>query len=177
MNTISAFSHEFDRYRGMIERSLDGLVDDDFFRQPSAEVNSLALVIKHLAGNLNSRWTDFLTSDGEKPNRNRDQEFVLGADDTRDSLMSRWREAWSVVDGAISGLDDDDLERVVTIRGEPHSVFQALLRSVNHLAYHAGQVTYLARMFRPDAPWITIAPGRSREHNAGRYLAPDRPER
>ncbi|MBX7072693.1 MAG: DUF1572 domain-containing protein [Pirellulales bacterium] len=173
MNTIAAFAHEFDRYRGMIERALDGLADDDFFRRPSAEVNSLALVIKHLTGNLSSRWTDFLTSDGEKPNRDRDQEFVLGVADTRASLMARWREAWSVVEGALSSLNDSDLDRLVTIRGEPHSVFQALLRSANHLAYHAGQVTYLARLFRPDAPWITIAPGKSREHSAGSYLIQD----
>lgn len=175
MQAVAAFAHEFDRYRQFIERAIDGLSDEAFFRQPESQVNSIALIVKHLAGNLTSRWTDFLTSDGEKPSRDRDLEFVIVPGDSRASLMGQWRSAWDIVRLALGPLRDDDLDRTVTIRGEPHSVLQALLRSVNHLAYHAGQIAYLARLFRPDAPWITIAPGTSRQHRVGSYLTTEPP--
>jgi uncharacterized damage-inducible protein DinB len=170
MNLMAVFDHEFQRHRRLMEQAIQQLNDEQFFHRPSKEVNSIALIVKHLAGNLTSRWTDFLTSDGEKPSRNRDTEFVRTDEDSRDALMAAWNRAWATVTATLRTLGDDDLERVVTIRGEPHTVLQATLRSVDHVAYHAGQVLYLARMLRPDAPWLTIPPGRSNERRAGGYL-------
>jgi len=111
-----------------------------------------------------------LTSDGDKPARDRDSEFVLRAADTRANLMDAWDAAWQIVETTLASLSEADLARSVTIRGEPHTVLQALLRGVSHTAYHAGQVLYVARLEEPGAPWLTIAPGQSRQHGAGRYL-------
>ncbi len=174
MSIITAFAHEFDRHRRISEHAIHGLTDDDFFRQPGPAVNSIALIVKHLAGNLVSRWSDFLTTDGDKPDRDRDGEFVRSTADTRSTLMASWDAAWEIVDATLASLADSDLDRQVTIRSEPHTVFQALLRGVDHTAYHAGQILYLARLFRPDAPWQTIAPGQSRQSGRGAYLAPPR---
>lgn len=171
---IHAFAHEFARQRRLMEQALGALADEDFFRRPSAHVNSAALIVKHLAGNLASRWSDFLTSDGDKSGRNRDAEFVLAPDDTRANLLAAWERAWNIVDATLAGLSDADLDRVVMIRGEPHTVQQALIRGVSHAAYHAGQVLYLARWLAPEAPYLTIAPGASQQHGSGRYLQPPR---
>ena len=111
-----------------------------------------------------------LASDGDKPARNRDHEFVLSADDTRANLMAAWDAAWQIVETTLASLTDADLAETVTIRGEPHTVLQALLRGVSHTAYHAGQVLYVARFVEPSAPWLTIAPGQSRRHGTGHYL-------
>lgn len=171
MNAIAAFRFEFDRHRLLMEQAMQPLSDDDFFRRPAEQVNSIALIVKHLAGNLASRWSDFLVADGDKPWRDRESEFVLEAVDTRENLMAAWDRAWRIVDQTLAGLDDADLRRAVTIRGEPHTVLQALTRGATHAAYHAGQALYLARLWRPDAPWLTIAPGKSDEHRGG-YLGP-----
>ena len=156
MTVVATFTFEFQRYRQLVEQAIDPLADDEFFRPPGPEVNSIALIVKHLSGNLKSRWSDFLTSDGEKPTRDRDREFVLEAADTRTVLLADWRLAWTTFDDTVRRLTDDDLTRIITIRSEPHTVLEALLRSVNHVAYHAGQIAWLARLFRPDAPWLTI---------------------
>lgn len=171
-NAISAFAHEFTRHRLLTEQAMRALSDEDFFRRPGPSVNSIALIVKHLAGNLASRWSDFLASDGDKPGRNRDDEFVLTEQDTRANLMGSWDGAWSIVDQTLGKLSDADLERVVTIRGEPHTVLQALIRGADHAAYHAGQILYVARLFQADAPYLTIAPGASRQSSVGRYLQP-----
>jgi len=170
MNVVAASAHEFDRHRRLIERAVAPLADEAFFRRPSEAVNPIALIVKHLAGNLASRWSDLLTSDGDKPARDRDSEFVLRAADTRANLMDAWDAAWQIVETTLASLSEADLARSVTIRGEPHTVLQALLRGVSHTAYHAGQVLYVARLEEPGAPWLTIAPGQSRQHGAGRYL-------
>ncbi|MBX9790106.1 MAG: DUF1572 domain-containing protein [Pirellulales bacterium] len=170
MSVVAACGHEFERHRRLIERAVTPLTDEELFRHPAPSVNSLALIVKHLAGNLASRWSDFLTSDGDKPSRDRDNEFVIMAADTRVNLMAGWDRAWSIVGQTLVSLSDADLDREITIRGEPHTVLQALLRGVSHTAYHAGQVLYVTRLLRPDAPWLTIAPGQSRQHGAGRYL-------
>ena len=170
MNVVAACAPGFDRHRRLIERAVAMLTDEQFFHRPSAAVNPIALIVKHLAGNLASRWSDLLGSDGDKPARDRDQEFVLSPDDTRANLMAAWDAAWQIVENTLAGLSDADLARGVTIRGEKHTVLQALLRGVSHTAYHAGQVLYVARLVQPGAPWLTIAPGQSRQHGAGRYL-------
>jgi hypothetical protein len=154
--------HEFRRHKSLADRAMATLDDDQFFRRPGPAVNPVALIVKHLAGNLASRWFDFLATDGEKPGRNRDDEFLLTDADTRIRLMACWARGWSTLFTTLAGLQDADLGRVVTIRGEPHTARQALLRGLSHTAYHTGQVLYLARWLEPDGPWLTVAPGASR---------------
>jgi hypothetical protein len=154
--------HEFRRHKGLADRAMAELDDTQFFHRPGALVNPVALIVKHLGGNLVSRWSDFLTTDGEKPSRDRDGEFLLTEADTRVSLMACWERGWSVLFDTLAGLTDSDLERTVTIRGEPHSARQALLRGMSHVAYHTGQILYLVRWMRPESAWLTVPPGQSR---------------
>jgi uncharacterized damage-inducible protein DinB len=161
---IADVTHEFKRYKDQADKAMSELSDEAFFRRPGEVVNPVALIVKHVAGNLASRWTDFLTTDGEKPARNRDGEFTLNPADTRGSLLAAWERGWKVLFDTLGGLKDADLDKTVTIRGEPHRVQQALLRSVNHTVYHVGQILYLARLFNPAGTWLTIPPGQSRTH-------------
>src|SRR5262249_42251095 len=156
--------HEFRRHKDLVDRGVRRLSEEQFFRRPGEQVNSIALIVKHLAGNLLSRWTKFLTSDGEKSTRNRDTEFELTPEDTRESLRAAWELGWSALFNTLGDLTGSDLDKTVTIRGEPHRVQQALLRGLNHVAYHTGQVLYLARLINPGGEWLTIAPGKSSEH-------------
>jgi hypothetical protein len=138
--------------------------DGDFFRKPGEWSNSIAAIIKHVAGNLSSRWRDFLTSDGEKPDRNRDEEFVIGEQDTRANLIAAWERAWATLSDTLANLTDDDLGKTIRIRGEAHTVHQALVRSLAHVAYHTGQIVYLSRLVQKEGwEWITIAPGQSKQ--------------
>jgi len=162
---LSDIAHEFRRHKSLADRAMGALDDEAFFRRPAEQVNSVAIVVKHLAGNLLSRWTDFLTMDGDKPTRNRDGEFVIEVQDSRSQLLAQWERGWNALFRTLDSLKDDDLDKAVTIRGEPHTVGQALLRGLTHVAYHVGQITYLARLYHPDAAWLTIAPGQSRAHN------------
>lgn len=153
------------KHQTMAELAFGQLDDDDFFRKPGEHSNSIAVIVKHLAGNLRSRWTDFLTSDGEKPSRDRDAEFVIASHDTRSNLLAAWSQAWSVVFEALASLQESDWEKVVRIRGEEHTVLQAIHRSLTHAAYHVGQIVYLARLLKTDGwKWITIPPGESKKH-------------
>lgn len=167
---VRVFRHDFGRHRALVEKSLAELNNEQFFFKPGEAVNSIALIVKHVAGNLKSRWLNFLDSDGEKPDRNRDQEFVLAPVDTREQLMAAWTEAWTIVDATLGGLVDADLPKTVTIRGEPHTVLQALVRSATHTSYHAGQILYLSRWLSPGSQWLTIPPGGSQQHGPGKYL-------
>ena len=154
--------HEFRRHKGLADRAMQPLDDDQFFHRPGTLVNPIALIVKHLAGNMASRWTDFLTTDGEKPSRDRDGEFLLTDSDTRVELMASWERGWSTLFGTLEGMSDSDLGRKVTIRAEPQSARQALMRGMTHVAYHTGQIVYLARLIRPESPWLTVPPGASR---------------
>jgi uncharacterized damage-inducible protein DinB len=147
--------------------------DEEFFKKPAEQCNSVAVIIKHLAGNLKSRWTDFLTTDGEKPWRDRDDEFILGPGDTRERLLAAWEEGWAALFATLDDLREDDLLKRVPIRGEEHTVLQAIHRSLTHTAYHTGQILYVARLVKKDGwRWITIPPSQSRQHTAqgGKYL-------
>ncbi len=168
-NVLADLVREYRQAKDLADRAMSQLSDEDFFRRPAGHVNPIALVVKHLAGNLASRWTDFLTSDGEKPWRNRDFEFVLTPEDTRTNLMAAWARGWQALFTAAAALTDADLDRVVTIRGEPHTALQALLRGVTHAAYHTGQILYLTRLLQPESAWLTIAPGQSGGRR-GQYL-------
>ena len=170
-NLIADVTHEFRRHKDQADRAIAQLSDSRFVQRPTEHVNSIALIVKHLAGNLQSRWTDFLNSDGEKPDRDRDAEFIMADGDSRSSLLAAWERGWSALFATLGALTDDDLVKSITIRGEAHRVQQAILRSLDHVAYHTGQILYVARMLNPNGDWLTIAPGKSREHQAG-YMKP-----
>ncbi len=157
----------FRQYKDLAERAMAQVGDDGFFDTPYEDGNSVAVIVKHLAGNMRSRWTDFLHSDGEKPDRHRDTEFELDAADTRDVLMLRWEQGWQLVFDALTAIADDDLGRTVYIRGEAHSVWEATLRQLGHYAYHAGQIVLLARS-HCGANWVSLSipRGESRAYNA-----------
>jgi hypothetical protein len=146
------------------------LSDEEFFRRPGEQVNPVAIIVKHLAGNLRSRWSDLLTSDGEKPDRDRDGEFQLAVADTRASLLTAWERGWGTLFQTLERLRPEDLDKVITIRGEPHTVALALLRGMSHAAYHTGQILYLVRLMRPDSAWLTIPPGQSRQRQVGSHF-------
>src|SRR5262245_39513773 len=155
-------------HKGYADGALRQLDDDAAYFRPLGErAHSVAVVVKHVAGNLRSRWRDFLTTDGEKPDRDRDSEFVITPQDTRASLTAAWEEAWAVLFRELAALAPADLARTVTIRGEPHTVYQAINRSLAHTAYHVGQITYLCRLLKQgDWQWLTIPPGASKQFNS-----------
>jgi uncharacterized damage-inducible protein DinB len=149
----------------MIDATIQQLTDEELFARPSSAVNSVAIILRHLGGNLSSRWTDFLTTDGEKSDRNRDQEFMDWEGD-RQSLMDYFNRGWKTFESALESLQDKDADRTIYIRGEAHSIAQALLRSITHLTYHVGQITMIARTVHQGPwRWLTIAPGDSASHN------------
>jgi uncharacterized damage-inducible protein DinB len=163
----------FRKQKEWAEQAFRQVADTDFYKKPGEHSNSIAAIIKHLAGNLRSRWTDFLTSDGDKPWRDRDAEFVIGPEDTRPRLLAAWEAGWAALFQTLGGLGEEDLLKKVSIRGEEHSVFQALHRSLSHTAYHTGQIVYLARLLtREGWEWITIPPSQSQQFRAQgrRYL-------
>ena len=172
-NLLQDLLHEYKRHKDLADRALAQIDDDEYFRRPAMHVNPIALIVKHLAGNLVSRWTDFLNSDGEKPGRNRDSEFLLAEGDTRSNLAAAWERGWGALFGTLEQLDHSDLQKLVTIRGESHTICQALLRGMSHVAYHTGQILYLVRWMRPDSTWLTIEPGQSREHRAAYRTSPN----
>jgi hypothetical protein len=134
----------FRMYKKMAEGAMAQMSDDKLFVTLDPESNSVALIVKHMAGNMRSRWTDFLTSDGEKADRNRDNEFE-DPPTTREALMESWENGWKLVFSAIEPLTDADLGRTVTIRSEPHSVMQAINRQIAHYAQHIGQIVFIAK--------------------------------
>jgi len=165
---------QFRGHKRLGEGAIAQLKEEELFVAIDAESNSVAIIIKHLAGNMRSRFTDFLTSDGEKPDRHRDQEFELSSTPTREELMRWWEEGWSRVFAAIEPLQPGDVMRTVTIRGEPHTVLQAINRQLTHYAYHVGQIVFLAKHLRAKE-WkaLSIPRGKSEEFN--RRAVADRP--
>jgi hypothetical protein len=151
-------------HKRMGEGAMAQLRDEDLFVTLDAESNSVAILVKHLAGNMRSRFTDFLTTDGEKPDRFRDQEFELTARTTRAEVMKWWEEGWACVFAAIEPLKPEDVMRTVTIRSEPHTVLQAINRQIAHYAAHIGQIVFLAKHLR-SSEWktLTIPRGKSEE--------------
>jgi len=149
----------------MGEDAMAQLRDEEFFVALDPESNSVAVLVKHLAGNMRSRFTDFLTSDGEKPDRFRDREFELTSGTTRADVMKWWEEGWACVFSAIDPLKPEDVMRVVTIRGEPHTVLQAINRQIAHYAQHIGQIVFLAKHLR-SSEWktLSIPRGKSEEY-------------
>jgi hypothetical protein len=137
-------------YKKLAERAMAQCPDDALFTSLDAESNSIAIIVKHMSGNMRSRWTDFLTTDGEKPDRNRDTEFE-DAPKTRTELMEMWEGGWKYVFDALAPLTEADMIRKITIRTEPHSVMQAINRQLAHYSYHVGQIAFLAKHFSAKA--------------------------
>ena len=148
-------------YKKLAEKALDQLKDEEYFIQLDEESNSVAVVMKHMAGNMFSRWTDFLTTDGEKPNRNRDYEFVIGPDTTKQEITYYWERGWQCVFDALDPLQIEDLDKSVFIREEEHTVVQAINRQLMHYAYHVGQIVFLAKHFRAT-DWSSLSIPRNR---------------
>ena len=159
----------FRQYKLLGERAMAQVSDAQLFASLDEESNSIAIIVKHLTGNMRSRWTDFLTTDGEKPNRNRDGEFV-DPPATREALMHEWEDGWARVFEAIDPLTDADLGRVVTIRGEAHSVMQAINRQLAHYPQHVGQIIFLAKHYAGDK-WQTLSVARNRSAEFNRKVA------
>jgi Protein of unknown function (DUF1572) len=155
-DSIALFRH----YKQMAEGAIEQVTDEQLFVTLDEEMNSIAIIVKHMTGNMRSRWTDFLTSDGEKPDRNRDIEFDMPPA-TRADLMRIWDDGWERLFAALTPLSSLDMERTVTIRGEPHSVMQAMNRQVAHYAYHCGQMVFLAKHFK-GREWKSLSVPRNK---------------
>jgi uncharacterized protein DUF1572 len=147
---------QFRKTKSLADRALAQVRDEDLFVALDPESNSLALLVQHMAGNLISRWSDFLTTDGEKPDRDRDSEFVAGEGTTRAGLLARWEKGWGILFDSLGALGEDDLTRTVFIRAEPHSVVRAIGRQLTHQSYHTGQIVLLAKHFA-SATWRTLS--------------------
>lgn len=164
---LAEAAQQFRHLKKMADKAIAQVPADDFFRAPDAESNSIALIVKHIAGNLRSRWTDFLTTDGEKPDRHRDQEFETTDNDSQEALLKQWEAGWLLVFETMQSLAPADLEKTILIRDEPHSVLKAIQRQLTHNAYHVGQIVFLAKQLR-SAEWttLTIPRGKTEEFNA-----------
>jgi hypothetical protein len=158
---------EFRRMKALTDAAMAQVTTEQFFAAPSEGDNNIAVIVKHVGGNLLSRWVDFLTSDGEKSGRNRDAEFEIVAGDTRQSIMNQWESGWAALFSALEPLDDTALERTVIIRGEPLTVLQAVNRQLTHYSYHVGQIVYVAKHYAGSS-WssLSIPKGKSAEFNA-----------
>jgi hypothetical protein len=157
----------FQRQKELAERALAQVTDEDFFRTIDAESNSIAILVKHVGGNLLSRWTDFLTSDGEKPTRNRDGEFIASNQSDkagRAAIMSLWNDGWSTLSNTLRQLRADHLLATVTIRGEAMTALAAMHRGVAHVSQHVGQIVLLAKHYR-SADWKTLSIPRGQSSN------------
>ena len=160
-DSVALFHH----YKLIAERAMAQITDSQLQQSLDSESNSVATIVKHMAGNMHSRWTDFLTSDGEKPWRHRDDEFTTPPP-SRVALMAAWEDGWQCLFHALDPLTEADLSRTVTIRGEAHSVMQAINRQMAHYSYHCGQIVFLAKhLNHPEWQSLSIARNRSAEFN------------
>ena len=159
--------YTFRYYKKLAERAFAQISDEEFFRTLDEESNSIAINMKHMAGNMISRWTDFLTTDGEKPERNRDLEFVMLPETSRDHMLAYWERGWQCVFDAVEPLKPEDLMRTIRVRGQDHTVVQAINRQLAHYAYHVGQIVYLAKHFK-SSEWqsLSVPKNKSAEFNA-----------
>jgi len=157
------------KLKAQADKALAQTSDDHFFATLDPEANSIALIMKHMAGNMRSRWTDFLTTDGEKPNRDRDREFEAASSDTRTSLSAQWEDGWTRLLDTVTALKADDLSRTVHVRGEAHTVLEAINRQMSHYAAHVGQIVLLAKHYA-GAEWqsLSIPRGKSKDFDVSK---------
>ncbi len=173
---------QFRKLKDQADRAAAQVGDADFFAAIDGEANSIAVLMKHVSGNMRSRWTDFLTTDGEKPDRDRDREFIAEDQDSRAQVLARWEDGWRLALASIAALTPAEVARTITVRGEPHTVVQALHRQLTHYAAHVGQIVLLAKHFA-GANWrtLSIPRGKSKEFEVARtgslYQVPPGPRR
>jgi hypothetical protein len=153
----------------MADKAIAQTKDDELFVTFDEESNSIAVVMKHMAGNMISRWTDFLTSDGEKPDRHRDMEFVIETNTSRDEVLAYWERGWKCVFDAVEPLTPDDFSKTVMIRGQEHTIVQAINRQLMHYSYHIGQIVFLAKHFR-STEWQSLSIPRNRSAQFNQFL-------
>lgn len=170
MNYLSSAVRQFSYYKQLGEKAVAQLEDAGLFWKPDGEANSIAVIVRHLRGNMLSRWTNFLTEDGEKSWRDRDAEFE-SEPESREQLMQHWEEGWNCLFGALQSISDTDLERVIYIRNEGHSILEAINRQISHYCYHVGQIVYIARMLKGARGWesLSIPRNASADYNAGKF--------
>lgn len=161
---LASTIHLFKYYKKLGESAMDQIKEEDLFKEPSSESNSIAIIVNHLSGNMLSRWTNFLTEDGEKEWRNRDAEFE-NTDHNKKDLLERWEKGWSCFISTLEKLTPNDLNKEITIRGEKHSVTEAINRQLGHYAYHIGQLVYIARMLSEQWKSLSIPKNQSTEFN------------
>jgi len=161
------------KLKAQADKAVAQTSDEHFFATLDSEANSIALILKHMAGNMRSRWTDFLTTDGEKPDRDRDREFETSAGDTRESIAAQWEEGWARVLNTIALLAPDDLSKTIYVRGEAHSVLEAINRQTSHYAAHVGQIVLLAKHYAgPRWETLSIPRGKSKDIDVSKSGAP-----
>lgn len=168
-NILDEAAAAFRGQKKLAEGAIEQISDEEFFKLIDAEANSIAAIVKHLGGNLRSRWTDFLTSDGEKPDRHRDSEFVTG-DDTRESLMQAWENGWQALFATLESLTIDDLSKIVQIRTEDFTVVKAIYRGLSHSGQHVGQITLLAKHFRAGE-WKTLSIPKNKSEEFRQFMS------
>ena len=156
-------------YKQLAERAFAQIPDEEFFAALDEDGNSIAVLVKHISGNSMSRWRDFLTTDGEKPDRNRDREFEIEKGTSRQELMLSWERGWQTLFDALEPLTATDFDRKILIRGEEHSIFQAINRQMMHYAYHIGQIVFLAKHYR-SSEWQSLSVPRNKSAEFNRYL-------
>jgi hypothetical protein len=173
---LNSVKKQFAYYKLLGEQTMNQLPDEALFWQYNSESNSIALIVKHLWGNMRSRWTDFLTTDGEKEWRNRDEEFENDSE-TRDQLLTRWNAGWDCLFNALDSLTDEDLQKEIFIRNMGHSVLEAINRQLAHYPYHIGQIVFIGKMICGET-WksLSIPRGSSQAYNAEKFAQPKRTE-
>jgi uncharacterized damage-inducible protein DinB len=159
----------FRNYKKLADKAIAQISDEEFFKQIDEESNSIAIIVKHIAGNQSSRWADFLTSDGEKEFRNRDSEFISKGD-TRESLLEYWERGWATLFSAIEPLNAADFEKTITIRGQKHTICEAINRQLTHYSYHIGQIAFLAKHFR-SKDWKTLSVPKNKSQQFNSFMA------
>lgn len=172
---VQSAIRQFEYYKLLGDKTLAQLPDDVLFWQYNAESNSIAILVKHLWGNMLSRWTDLLTSDGEKEWRDRESEFTNDSQ-SRDELLQKWEEGWRVLLATLTSLREEDLTRTIYIRNQGHSVLEAINRQLAHYSYHIGQLVFLGKMLAENWTSLSIPRGESRHFNAGKFAQPKHKE-
>jgi Protein of unknown function (DUF1572) len=168
-NYLADAISSFRNYKKLADKSIEQVSDEEFFRLIDAEANSIAIIVKHIAGNLRSRWSEFLTSDGEKADRNRDDEFINNHE-TRESLLESWEKSWQILFDSIEPLSVEDFAKTVTIRGQKHTICEAINRQMSHYAYHIGQIALLAKHFRSEN-WQTLSVAKNKSNEFNSFMA------
>ena len=171
MNFLATAVKQFEYYKHLGDKTFEQVSDEALFWQANDSNNSIALIVKHLWGNMKSRWTDFLNSDGEKSWRDRDSEFENDVTD-RKIMLERWNEGWEILFQTLKSLNENDLEKVIYIRNQGHFVMEAILRQIAHYAYHVGQIVVLGKLRADDWQTLSIPKGNSKAYNAEKFAQP-----